>query len=67
MSNQNQQDQDDIDQNHEDQEDTDLVPSPDSSLRYPSYEIIPSPRTLQEYEDILSGSMDRIFRRQSRS
>ena len=50
---------DSIDQNQEDQGNADLVPSPDTSSRYPSYEIIPSPRTLQEYEEILSGSMDR--------
>ncbi len=61
MSNHNQQDQDNIDQKQEDQGNTDLIPSPEASSSYPSYEIIPSPRTLQEYEEILSGSMDRIL------
>ncbi|MGK7957200.1 MAG: DUF2335 domain-containing protein [Crocosphaera sp.] len=61
MSNQNQEDQDNIAQNQEDHDNTDLVTSLDRSSEYPSYEIIPSPGTLQEYEEILSGSMDRIL------
>jgi uncharacterized membrane protein len=43
------------------QENGDLDISPDSSSRYPSYEIVPSPRTFQEYEEILPGSMNRIL------
>lgn len=61
MSNQNHEDQDNITQNDEDQDNTDIVTSLDPSSEYPAYEIIPSPRTLQEYEEILSGSMDRIL------
>ncbi|MDJ0730252.1 MAG: DUF2335 domain-containing protein [Crocosphaera sp.] len=61
MSSQNHEAQDNNPQNEEVQNKTDIVISPDSSSRYPSYEIVPSPRTFQEYEEILPGSMDRIL------